>query len=110
MRRSPNITISQWFRQNNLLDRPWVQQSSCGARQDLPWVADARPTPQQMDAMYDTCIGCPVIRQCAAYAIDTHVGGGFYAGVWLPWVSPTESADTKLMRAYARRRLRRIAR
>jgi hypothetical protein len=104
MRRTPNLRISQWFRE--LQQRPWIVDAECGSRQDLPWIADQRPNHADYAAMYDVCNQCPVVRECARYALETHIGGGFYAGVWLPWASPNESRETKTLRQYAREALR----
>lgn len=106
MGRLANLSISQWFT-DDIFDRLWVADADCGAHQDLPWIADIRPSIDQMAEMASICSQCPVIAQCAAYGLTT--AGGFYAGVWLPWRPPSsESADLRLIRARARRELTRI--
>lgn len=110
MRRPPNISISQWFRQNALWDQIWVGRAPCSQRQDLPWIADRKPTLEEFASMAVICGQCPVMRDCAHYAVATNNGrgvdGGYYAGAWLPWVSHAESGEVKLMRTRARRDLR----
>lgn len=68
-----------------------------------PGIADLR-------RMAAVCEQCPVIGQCANYALRGNdgrgVGGGFYAGVWLPW---SYYGEQKHLRATARRQLRRTA-
>lgn len=113
MRRAANLAISQWFRSNSLLSPSWASRGPCGLdRPDLPWVEDGWPTPEERMQMATVCASCPVITQCAQYAVYANGGrgidGGFYAGVWLPWSYSTESEDTKLMRTQARRRLKKL--
>lgn len=55
------------------------------------------------------CAACPVIKECAAWAVTSGVDGGFYAGYWIPWSSQAESLDVKHIRAWARRRLKDVA-
>lgn len=56
------------------------------------------------------CGECEVITMCARYALNGNKGrgvdGGFYAGVWLPWVLASDTASAKSMRARSRRQLR----
>jgi Transcription factor WhiB len=106
MGRLPNMQISQWF-QRSMEDRPWISNAICSEYKHLPWISDIRPTPGEANAMRAVCQECPVARQCARYALNT--AGGFYAGVWLPWRTATESSDVALMRRISRTQLRRLA-
>lgn len=114
MRRPPNMALSTWFRQNAIWDAIWVLRGSCGQRQDLPWTADYRPSPDDFAEMSAVCVECPVRPRCANYAVNANGGrgidGGYYAGFWLPWPSSTESGDTKLLRSRARRSLKTLIR
>jgi hypothetical protein len=98
--------ISQWIRQQLLLDRPWVGQASCGQHQHLPWHSDNTPDWPDIRDMADICTQCPVIEHCARYALASD-SGGFFAGHWLPW--PSNSRDIRDVRAYIRRQLKRTA-
>lgn len=113
VRRSPRMSISQWYAENALLNVAWSPLASCGAALHLPWTDDARPGMREMAEMAAVCGGCPVFQRCAHYALSTNNGrgveGGFYAGHWIPWGYSTESNDTKDMRRRARLELRRIA-
>jgi Transcription factor WhiB len=63
-------------------DHAWMRDAAC--RPDPTWTADHKPRPELLQALRDVCDHCPVIRQCAAHAITEKLGGGVYAGVWLP--------------------------
>lgn len=103
---------TQWFAQNALWNAEWVTKAICPWRQDLPWIEDRRPSPDQLSEMQLMCERCPVLKQCAAFALDTRGGkgidGGFYAGQWFPWPYSSESADIRLLRRRSRERLKQI--
>lgn len=105
MRREPNLAISGWFREHAVQSRPWIIRSNCRGHQSLPWTSDNRPSMDEYAAMNAVCIECPVIAQCAAYALVSR-SCGFYAGVWLPWHSSAEGDNTKAMRYRAKRQLK----
>lgn len=82
-------------------------RASCAGRHDLPWSADIRPTPIEVQLMAAVCETCPVIVDCAIHGLTQP--GGFYAGVWLPWrTTGKENDDTRMIRAAGRRALRRL--
>jgi hypothetical protein len=107
MGRPAKLSLSGWFRQLGVQDRPWVRDARCGKHQDLPWIADTAPSPVETLAMAAVCHGCPVILQCASYGLAAP--GGFYAGVWIPWRQAGNEADTaREIRRWGRRQLQRI--
>lgn len=82
------MQISQWFKDFDQ-DRSWDTKAECQYRLDLPWIADEAPGVEHYGQMYDVCMACPVLAQCADHALRGNGGrgveGGFYAGVWIPW-------------------------
>lgn len=81
------VNLQSWLqRQPN-----WMKDAACAARQDLPWVgvstetSETAPTVSQQREMAQVCADCPILYDCARYALDTKGVGGFYAGIWLPW-------------------------
>lgn len=106
------MAISQWYKQNALLNAGWVGNATCGRRQDLPWTPDSRPSTLDQEAMAAICDECPVIKKCAHHALHAQNGrlveGGFYAGVWLPWPYSSESDDTRWLRDKGRRQLKNL--
>lgn len=79
----------------------------CIGRDDLPWTSDTTPESQHRRDMARICEDCPILLDCALYALD--VKGGFYAGVWIPWDKTTSPALASDRRA-ARTALRQLAR
>jgi hypothetical protein len=59
----------------------WMPLAACLASRDLPWTTDTNHvSPAQMQAMTRVCSACPVRNHCAAYAVEAHITGGFWAG------------------------------
>ena len=59
----------------------WMPQAACLARPDLPWTTDTSSSSRaQVHAMTRVCSRCPVRNYCAAYAVEAHITGGFWAG------------------------------
>ena len=59
----------------------WMPQAACLARPDLPWTTDTGSSYRaHVQAMTRVCSGCPVRNHCAAYAVEAHITGGFWAG------------------------------
>ena len=59
----------------------WMPLAGCLARLDLPWTTDTSSSSRaQVHAMTRVCSGCPVRDHCAAYAVEAHITGGFWAG------------------------------
>jgi hypothetical protein len=59
----------------------WMALAACLARPDLPWTTDTGRLPRvQVQAMTRVCSRCPVRDHCAAYAVEVHITGGFWAG------------------------------
>jgi len=85
----------------------WMSDAECVNHQDLPWTADFMPIPTEIEKMSSVCKQCPVIVQCASFALaDSPTGGGFYAGVWLPW----HGVGTRRDMHHGRTLLRRLTR
>lgn len=93
------MSVSQWFKRNGIGPRPWIRDADCGHRQDLPWIGDTSPLPDELEQMRTICHGCPVIFSCADYGLTA--SGGYYAGVWVPWKSTT--TDSEIMRGVRNR-------
>jgi hypothetical protein len=88
-------------------DRPWIADARCARWRDLPWTADIRPSPMEVELMAAVCEDCPVIASCAVHGLTQP--GGFYAGVWLPWrTTSKENDDIRSIRMAGRRALRRM--
>lgn len=114
MRRSPRMDLAQWAKTNANMDRPWATEARCGWFLDLPWISDTTPLPEDVEAMRAICESCPVRSKCARFATASEnnrgVAGGFYAGVWVPWVNnASETENTRLIRTRARATLRELA-
>lgn len=63
----------------------WMDHSACDG--DPAWITEyGRHTPPQADLarLQAVCLRCPVIRDCAGYAIDKRLEGQFAAGYFLP--------------------------
>ena len=59
----------------------WMSLAACLARPDLPWTTDTGHLSRaQVRAMTRVCSRCPVRNHCAAYAVEAHITGGFWAG------------------------------
>ena len=59
----------------------WMPFAACLDRPDLPWTTDTgQLSTAQVQAMARVCSGCPVRDHCAAYAVEAHITGGFWAG------------------------------
>ena len=59
----------------------WMPQAACLVRPDLPWTTDTNSSSRaQVHAMIRVCSRCPVRNHCAAYAVEAHITGGFWAG------------------------------
>ena len=59
----------------------WMRDAACVDRPDLPWTTDINSLrPVHVRAMGRVCGGCPVRNNCAAYAVEAGVTGGFPTG------------------------------
>lgn len=59
----------------------WMPSAACLTRPDLPWTTDtSTSTRAAVRAMERVCAACSVRNHCAAYAVEAHVTGGFWAG------------------------------
>ncbi len=77
-RRDPHIRAL-----NQPGDMRWTADAACRAtHQDF--TPDLKPPTPVLIALRRTCETCPVIAECAAFALNHHLHGGVYAGVWLP--------------------------
>jgi hypothetical protein len=100
------MRVSQWYRQLRSSDW-WTEKAECHKRQELPWTGDSAPSPFERSTMASLCDQCPAIVDCARFALDNGATGGFYAGVWLPWLS--EGRDNKAIRRHSLTILRKRA-
>jgi hypothetical protein len=102
MGRAPNWTMTQWFRRLTPGDN-WKGKAPCSEypHHTLPWTGDHSPSPEHYLAMINVCATCPVIIECARYAIED-AEGGFYAGVWLPWTTIADSVANRGLRRRAK--------
>jgi hypothetical protein len=111
---SPPAESKKWF--ENYVDDIWKRRSLCNRRPELPWTADFSPSVGERSVMAAICMTCPVLKDCADYAHNSHGGagveGGFYAGVYIPWKSETGglSRENRAVRADSRTTLRRLIR
>lgn len=76
----------------------WQAAALCRLEDAGRFTPDTRPAASELRALADICQNCPVITQCAAFALQNRLHG-FYAGVW---VKGHESGP-------ARRALRRLS-
>lgn len=63
----------------------WMDDIRCDS--DAAWVTEyglCQPPPKVMARLQAVCLGCPVIRDCARYAIENRLEGQFAAGHFLP--------------------------
>lgn len=104
---------TRWHRWE-YLGQPWIDHALCKEHQHLPWAGkksrtlddrEAEPTKEECAKMSAICDDCPVrLGFCAPYALTGHKGrgvdGGFYAGVWIPWVidSHRDRSDRSIAR------------
>ena len=84
----------------------WKEHAAC--RPSPHWTSDEPPQGHIEACLVAICAGCPVRRECAAYAVDSRAESGTYAGVWLPPRWP--GARRQIGWERARRQLGRIAR
>lgn len=70
----------------------WMDDAVC--RPDVAWTGDTMPDADVLRRLAAVCARCPVIAECAAYALEARCETGMYAGVWLP----TSGAYTYLSR------------
>jgi len=59
----------------------WMSRAWCARVPDLPWRTDTDRLPRRLiEQMAAICGACPVRTDCAAYAEEHDVTGGFWAG------------------------------
>ena len=59
----------------------WMPQAACLDSPDLPWTTDTGHLSRaKVQAMTRVCSRCRVRNHCAAYAVEAHITGGFWAG------------------------------
>lgn len=106
-----HLNLSGWF---NTADEAWKHDAACVEHPQLPWTGDVQPIPEFHREMQLICEECPVLLRCAKHALGSKrahgADGGFYAGVWLPWIAPQASRSTREMRNHSRAVLRRMLR
>lgn len=62
-------------------DTLWMLKAACTP--NPAWTSENKPT-QVLPQLRAICSRCPVIADCANYALEHHLHGGVYAGVYLP--------------------------
>jgi hypothetical protein len=113
MGRPPNFLASQWSHFSTETERRRNAYALCAEPEHrlLPWTAEPPIDDRDIAAMEAVCNRCPVIGECAFEALNANRGrgvtGGFYAGVWLPWVNRNSVMSTKVERQRKREVLRR---
>lgn len=85
-----------WGLRNTVTGQPWRERAACREHPDLPWTADAAPRYDDAALMTAICAACPVWRDCAEHVLSAKKQGGFWAGVWIPWVTMYEAGATRL--------------
>ena len=60
----------------------WVEYAAC--RPSPHWTSDEPPQGHIEARLAAICAGCPVRRECAAWAVNERAESGTYAGVYLP--------------------------
>lgn len=85
----------------------WRDRAECRTASYLPWTANARPEPHEIEMMRTVCEDCPVLVKCTEQVLSEPEQGGFWAGVWLPW--KTSRSDEEA-RGFPRKRARAILR
>lgn len=92
--------------------KPWVVAAVCRERQTLPWTSDVVPDQDARAEMFNVCMSCPVLQDCATDTLKAmrsrEILGGFYAGIWIPWPSNNadKAAELREYRFHVRRVLR----
>ena len=84
----------------------WFEYAAC--RPSPHWTSDEPPQGHIEARLAAICAGCPVRRECAAWAVNERAESGTYAGVYLPPRWP--GARRQIGWERARRQLGRIAR
>lgn len=96
-----------WGLRNTLSMQNWRLHADCRQHPDLPWTADTAPHYDDAALMTAICAACPVWRECAEHLLSAKNQGGFWAGVWIPWVMSYEPDRKKhMLRDHARAILR----
>lgn len=114
MGRPPNFLASQWFQLYSDDERRRNEHALCAKPENrlLPWTGEPPIHEREINAMTQICHQCPVQRECASIALGSNRGrgvdGGFYAGVWLPWVTRNSVISVKVERTRKREVLRRL--
>lgn len=117
MGRTANFGASRWFKHSDTSS--WDPQAACrGDNWVLPWAGDFEPLGLTANTMKSICHSCPVRATCAEYALTCDgigVGGGYYAGVFIPWAERNSQGQVvggreSVARNRARTDLRRILR
>lgn len=112
----PKRTESALSRLADVIDPgDWVQRAACAGQDPDRWWPDSPngrdPSRVELDTMVAirTCNGCPVRRECAAYALATKAVSGIWGGVLLSDSAGNDYAGHKARRAAARQALREVA-
>lgn len=69
-------------KRQGLIRSDWMDHAICTP--DVAWTADFQPDEATLSRLGAVCAVCPVIAECASYALDYRCETGMYAGVWLP--------------------------
>lgn len=78
--------------------RDWCRDAACSPLDASLFTSDTKPSTWDITRLSAICAGCPVQRDCAAYAVRNRESG-YWAGVWVyPKGSPRLSALAALRR------------
>ena len=72
-------------------DTDWMGEALCGRHRSADWTTE-KPSAEVRRRLAEICAACPVIGECAAYALASEAEIGTYAGVLVPLrgVKPTK--------------------
>ncbi|MFJ8145999.1 WhiB family transcriptional regulator [Streptomyces sp. NPDC096048] len=59
----------------------WLDRAACVGMDDRVFYANGKHAREQVKAARQVCAGCPVRRQCAAFAIQTGEKWGVWGGM-----------------------------
>jgi Transcription factor WhiB len=87
-------------------DTGWMEDARCVP--DACWTEPDPSTPA-LRWMQQVCAQCPVVRECAEYALEMRLDGGVFAGVYVPARDGYNHSRRAVAVERARKRLRDLA-
>lgn len=62
-------------------EETWMAQGSCRRYPELGWIRDSADVGLgEVSTMSVICGACPVVGECAGFALRKHITSGFWAG------------------------------